>query len=91
MPPEELAPEELDGFVVALQEGYSTATVARKVAATRAFLKFAYAEGIIGPEYLDWLHQPRAEKRLPKVLTQSQVERLLECHRAVRCCRAPPH
>ncbi len=75
---EELAPEELDGFVVALQEeGYSTATVARKVAATRAFLKFAYAEGIIGPEYLDWLHQPRAEKRLPKVLTQSQVERLL--------------
>ncbi len=51
--------------------------MARKVAATRAFLKFAYAEGIIGPEYLDWLHQPRAEKRLPKVLTQSQVERLL--------------
>lgn len=77
-PLEELAPEELDGFVVALQEkGYSTATVSRKVAATRACLKFAYAEGIIGPEYLDWLHQPKVEKRLPKVLTQSQVERLL--------------
>lgn len=77
-PLEETAPEELDGFIALLQhEGYSSATVARKTAATRAFLKFLYAEGIIGPEYLEWLHQPKTEKRLPKALTQEQVNRLL--------------
>lgn len=77
-PLEDLTPEELDGFIAALQrEGYSSATVARKIAATRAFLRFLYAEGDIGPEYLDWLHQPKTEKRLPKVLTQDQIDRLL--------------
>ncbi len=90
-PLEDLAPEELDGFMVVLQqEGYRTTTVARKVAATRAFLKFAYAEGIIGAEYLDWLHQPKAEKRLPKVLTQNQVGRLLDAAKQPAPSSQPP-
>lgn len=76
---EDLAPADLDGYVVLLQEqDYKSSTVARKVAAVRAFLKFLYAEGVVGAELVDWLHQPKAERRLPKTLSQDQVARLLE-------------
>ncbi|MGC9467217.1 MAG: site-specific tyrosine recombinase XerD [Anaerolineae bacterium] len=75
---EELAPEELGTFVTSLQErGYKDSTVARKVAAVRAFLKFLHAEGLIEADLLDWLRQPKAEKRLPHVLSRQQVDELL--------------
>ena len=74
-----LDPEALDGFVTSLQDmGYQPSTVARKVAATRAFLRFLYAEGVLGPELLDWLRQPKTNKRLPKTLSREQVDRLLQ-------------
>jgi integrase/recombinase XerD len=76
---EALAPDDLDEFVTSLHAGgYKTSTIARKVAAVRAFLRFLYAEGVVGPELLDWLHQPKVEKRLPRALSRSQVEQLLE-------------
>jgi len=75
---EHLAPEKLDGFIAVLQqEGYKSASVARKIAATRAFLRFLYAEGVTGPELLDWLRQPKIEKRLPRALGRDQMERIL--------------
>lgn len=74
----DLGPDDLDGFVTTLQEkGYKSTTVARKVAATRSFLRFLYAEGIVEPEMLDWLRQPKVEKRLPRALSRDQVQRLL--------------
>ncbi len=74
----DLAPDDLDGFVRALQQrDYKSTTVARKVAATRSFLRFLYAEGIVEPEILDWLRQPKVEKRLPRALSRDQVQRLL--------------
>ncbi len=76
---ETLAPEQLDAFISALHAaGYRSSTVARKVAATRAFLRFLYAEGVIQAELLDWLHQPKIEKRLPHTLSREQAMRLLE-------------
>lgn len=75
---EALATEELDDFVAALQvRGYKSATVARKVAALRAFLQFLYAEGVIEADLVTWLHQPKIEKRLPRALSRKQMERLL--------------
>lgn len=75
----DIKPEDLDRFIATLQtKGYKASTVARKVAAARAFLKFMYAEGIVEPELLDWLHQPKTEKRLPHALSQHQVTALLE-------------
>ena len=74
-----LDPEELDKFVIQLQnKGYKTSTVARKVAATRAFLRFLYAEGVVEPDLLDWLRQPKIEKRLPRTLSRDQVGRLIQ-------------
>jgi integrase/recombinase XerD len=75
---DELTPEDLEGYLSALQtRDYKSATVARKVAATRAFLRFLYAEGVIKHELLDWLHQPKAERRLPRALSRAQIERML--------------
>jgi integrase/recombinase XerD len=74
----EWGPQELDDFVAALQiQGLKPATVARKVAAMRAFLKFLYAEGAIETDLLEWLHQPKVEKRLPHTLSQEQMGELL--------------
>jgi integrase/recombinase XerD len=73
-----LGPEELDDFVEALQvQGHKSATVARKVASLRAFLKFLYAEGAMTTDLLEWLHQPKVEKRLPHALSREQMEELL--------------
>lgn len=74
----DLEPEELEDFVGYLQDkGYKSSTVARKVAATRAFLKFLYAEGVVEPDLLDWLQQPKIAKRLPRALTHDQVDKLI--------------
>jgi integrase/recombinase XerD len=73
-----LTPRDLEGYLTSLQQmGYRTASVARKVAATRAFLRFLYAEGLIEPELLNWLQQPKTERRLPRALSREQVERML--------------
>ncbi len=73
-----LDPSQLQGFLAWLQEkSYKTTTVARKIAATRAFLKFLYSEGVVSSDLLEWLQQPRVEKRLPRTLSRDQVECLL--------------
>jgi len=68
----------LESFLGALQEQeYSDATVARKVAAVRSFLNFLFAEGIVERQLVDWLHQPKVGKRLPRTLSQNAIQRLL--------------
>ncbi len=71
--------QDLDDYIPALQSrGYKASTVARKVASVRSFLKFLFAEGVIKPALIDDFHQPKIEKRLPRALSLTQVERLLE-------------
>lgn len=68
----------LDGFLEMLQErDYRPATVARKVAAVRSFLHFLFAEGVVEESLAEWLHQPKVGKRLPRVLSISEVDALL--------------
>lgn len=76
---EDVTSDDLDDYVHALQAlGYKSSTVARKVAAVRAFLKFLYGEEVVEPELVDWLHQPKTEKRLPRTLSQEEMDSLLE-------------
>ncbi len=73
-----LCPEILDDFVASLQDqDYSTATRSRKIAAVRSFLHFLFAEGVLKSELADWLHQPKAGKRLPQTLSRTAVQKLL--------------
>lgn len=75
----ELTPEALEYFVAALQSyNYSPATVARKIAAARSFLHFLFAEGELARELTAWLPQPKVGRRLPRALSETDIERLLE-------------
>jgi integrase/recombinase XerD len=70
---------DLDLYISTLQSrGYKSSTVARKVASVRSFLKFLFAEGVVEPALIDDFHQPKIEKRLPKALSLTQIEQLLE-------------
>ncbi len=73
-----LSPELLEGFNAHLQQrGYSIATISRKIATVRSFLKFLFAEGVISEELAGWLQQPKVGRRLPKALSLDEVARLL--------------
>jgi integrase/recombinase XerD len=58
-------------------QGKATATIARRLAALKAFYQFLVREKRIGSDPTANLESPKLEKRLPKVLTVSEVERLL--------------
>jgi integrase/recombinase XerD len=57
--------------------GYASATIARKVAATKSFFHFLNAQGLIAANPALGLESPKIEKRLPRILTPEEVERLL--------------
>lgn len=57
--------------------GQTTRTVARRLAAIRAYCKYLAVEGIDKKADLDQLDRPKPERSLPQVMSRSQVERLL--------------
>ena len=59
------------------QREYSSSTVARKVAAVRAFLHFLVSENIIGSDPSENLDSPSVTKRLPRPISQEEIEALL--------------
>lgn len=66
------------GYMLVLKEkGYSSTTVARKVAAAKSFFAFMKSEGKIKVNPTQDLPSPRIGKSLPKPITISQVRRLL--------------
>lgn len=58
-------------------QGKATATIARRLAALKAFYQFLVREKMIKNDPTANLESPKLEKRLPKVLTVAEVERLL--------------
>lgn len=59
------------------QQGKATATIARRLAALKAFYQFLVREKRIKNDPTANLESPKLEKRLPRVLTVNEVERLL--------------
>lgn len=59
------------------QQSYTASSVARKVAAIKSFFHFLLARGIISSDPTSKLDSPKVKKRLPKTLTSSEVELLL--------------
>ncbi len=75
----QLTPEALEEFAGMLNEqAYTPATVVRKTAAARSFLRFLFTEGIISSELAGWLQQPKIGRRLPHALSQAEVAQLLQ-------------
>jgi len=57
--------------------GKAMATIARRLAALRAFYQFLVRERRLGRDPTADLSSPRLQRRLPRVLTVSEVERIL--------------
>jgi len=67
----------LADYVDALtRRGYTTSTVARKIAALKTLFHWLNQQGVIGEDPSLRLKSPRVEKRAPRLLSTEEVERL---------------
>lgn len=79
-PPEpgSITTHELRGFVSALHEaGYAKASIARRLASVRSFLRFGQREGWADANPAKALRNPRKSQKLPHFLSSDEVGRLL--------------
>jgi integrase/recombinase XerD len=60
------------------KRNYAEATVARKVAALKSFFGYLHAEGVIRRNPAETLESPRVGRSLPKPLSVTEVDELLE-------------
>ncbi|MDD5428928.1 MAG: tyrosine recombinase XerC [Candidatus Omnitrophica bacterium] len=60
-------------------KSYSKRTIARKLASLRSFFKFLYREGHIKTNPITAISTPKLDKKLPVVLDEAQVAKLLRC------------
>ena len=68
----------LTAYVDHLQEQkYASSTVARKVAAVKSFFHYMLDTGRLQDDPTATLDSPRVQKRLPKILSSEEVDRLL--------------
>lgn len=59
-------------------QGRSAATIKRRISAVRTWYRFLLTEGVVKADPSEKLETPRGWRRLPDVLTVSEVERLIE-------------
>ncbi|NND99646.1 MAG: tyrosine-type recombinase/integrase, partial [Pirellulaceae bacterium] len=77
--PDSLSPQDLRTYQAALQQAdYARTTISRKLASLRSFYKFSMREGIAKNNPAKPLRNPRRQRKLPHVLTNDEVGRLLE-------------
>jgi integrase/recombinase XerD len=70
--------DRLTAFILEMKDReYSSSTVARKVAAVRAFLHFLVSEGIVQEDPSANLDSPSVTKRLPRPISPDEIEALL--------------
>ncbi|MBO6795455.1 MAG: tyrosine recombinase XerC [Balneolaceae bacterium] len=60
------------------EEGLAKSSIARKVAALRSFFKYCFKRGHIEKNPAHLLIVPKKDKSLPKTVTQSDLERLMD-------------
>lgn len=60
-------------------KNFAKRTIARKLACLRSFFKFLYREGYIKTNPISAISTPKLDKRLPVVLDEKRVGKLLEC------------
>jgi integrase/recombinase XerD len=62
--------------------GYATSTSARRLSSLKQFYKFLFSEGHRGDSPCDSLEGPKQVRPLPKVLSEDEVDHLLQTARA---------
>lgn len=75
--------EDLRAYLQALSaSGMAPRTAARRLSALRQFYRFLYEDRLRGDDPTTGLESPRQGRPLPKTLSESEVDRLLESARA---------
>lgn len=75
---ESLTRKDLRGWIAQLsREGLSPASISRAVSAARGFFRFLMLDGHIKEHPAEDLHTPQRMARLPRFLTEEEIERLL--------------
>ena len=71
--------EDVRSYLEAMdRQGLSPATAARRLSSLRQFYKFLYAEGLSRRNPAATIESPRRRHKLPRILSEEQVTRLLE-------------
>jgi integrase/recombinase XerC len=60
------------------QEQKQKASIARKLAALRAFLKFLVRDGVIDKNAAEFVATPKLSKKLPRIMTEEETNNLLD-------------
>jgi integrase/recombinase XerD len=68
-----------DHFRNRLTDGLAPRSVARAISAVRMFLRFLVVEGVLAQNVARWIETPKTWQRLPCVLNEREVDRLLAC------------
>lgn len=77
------ATEDLRAYLQALSaSGMAPRTAARRLSALRQFYRFLYEDRLRGDDPTTGLESPRQGRPLPKILSEAEVDRLLEVARA---------
>lgn len=76
---DEVKHHKIKEYVIYLQKfNYSKATLSRKIAAIRTFYRYLYRERIVEVNPATGVHTPKKDKKLPKFLTDDEVEKILD-------------
>ena len=68
----------LNSYMLYMEEqSYAASSISRSVASIRAFFGYLYKKNLIADNPSDELHPPKVEKKVPDILTVSEVEKLL--------------
>src|SRR5690242_21332886 len=77
--PDRLSSRTLRAYLAWLHgQGYARATIARRLAAVRSWLRFLCRQGVLARNPADGLRGPRQEKRLPHFLATAEVSKLVD-------------
>ncbi len=76
---EEVTRETIMDYISVMKEEreYASSTVARKVAAIKSFFHYLVDKGVLQDDPTATLDSPKVRKRLPKAISQEDLERLL--------------
>ena len=79
VPCDEVKHQTIKEYIIYLQKfDYSKATLARKIAAIRSFYRYLHRERIVEINPALAIHTPKKDKKLPKFLTDEEVEKILD-------------
>ena len=75
----EITVTNLNSYILYLEKNnFSAATISRNIASIKAFYYYMLREGMISNDVSDVLKAPRIEKKVPDILSTSEIIRLLE-------------